>query len=76
MTRIEGEVAHFLYLTLWVDEDALRAFAGKEMEQARYYPEDADYLLEMEPTVAHYDVLLKEEKVRLRLTRWKLDEVI
>ena len=26
------------------------------MDRARYYPEDAEFLLELEPTVTHYEV--------------------
>jgi hypothetical protein len=37
--------------------DAIRTFAGDGVEQAHYYPEDRDYLLELEPTVTHYEVL-------------------
>lgn len=76
LSRIEGDVAHFLYLTLWEDEDAIRAFTGEALERAQYYPEDADYLLEMEPTVTHYEVLVQEEETRLKWTRWQPFEVI
>ena len=34
-------------------------FAGAEIEKARYYPEDEAFLLELEPNVAHYEVLLQ-----------------
>ena len=37
-------------------EDAIRRFAGDEPERARYYPEDRDFLLFLEPTVTHYMV--------------------
>lgn len=56
--RADGDTAHFLLLTLWDTIDAIRAFAGNEIERARYYPEDEEYLLEMEPTVTHYEVLV------------------
>ena len=59
LRRIDGDQAHFLLLTLWESEDAIRSFAGPEMEKAKYYPEDEKFLLELEPTVAHYEVLLK-----------------
>jgi len=36
--------------------EAIRAFAGDTLEKARYYPEDAAFLLELEPTVTHYEV--------------------
>ena len=58
MRRIEGETAHFLLLTLWDSEDAIRQFAGEDIEQAKYYDFDPNYLLELEPTVTHYEVFL------------------
>lgn len=57
LRRTEAGVTHFLLLTLWESWDAIRAFAGAEPEKAKYYPEDAKYLLEMEPHVTHYEVL-------------------
>jgi heme-degrading monooxygenase HmoA len=56
LRRIEGETAHFLLLTLWDSEDAIRQFAGEDIEKAKYYDFDPDYLLELEPTVTHYEV--------------------
>lgn len=57
LRRTEGEITHFLLITLWDSLDAIRAFAGPDYERARYYPEDDDYLLEKEPFVTHYEVL-------------------
>ncbi len=34
-----------------------RAFAGADVEKAKYYPEDAEFLLEYEPRVVHYEVV-------------------
>jgi heme-degrading monooxygenase HmoA len=59
LRRIDGNKAHFLLLTLWESEDAIKKFAGPSMEKARYYPEDEHYLLELEPTVTHYEVLVE-----------------
>ena len=56
LRRSEPGVAHFLLLSLWDSREAIRGFAGDDMERARYYPEDAEFLLELEPTVTHYDV--------------------
>lgn len=58
--KIEGEVAHFLFVSFWESEAAIKRFAGEDVERARYYPEDEHYLLELEPTVAHYEVLVYE----------------
>ena len=54
--RLEGERAHFLTLSYWTSLEAIRAFAGDDVERARYYPEDVTYLLEFEPNVRHYEV--------------------
>ena len=59
LRRIEGNKAHFLLLTLWESEDAIKRFAGSNIEKAKYYPEDEQFLLELEPTVTHYEVIVK-----------------
>lgn len=56
LRRIEGADAHFLLLTLWDSADAIRQFAGEDIDKAKYYDFDKDYLLELEPTVTHYEV--------------------
>ena len=55
--RLDGAVAHFLLTSYWESHDAIRAFAGDDIARARYYPADAEFLLELEPTVTHYEVL-------------------
>jgi heme-degrading monooxygenase HmoA len=57
LRRLSGDRAEFLVLSLWESIDVIRAFAGDEIEKARYYPEDRDYLEELEPEVAHYELL-------------------
>jgi hypothetical protein len=44
-------------MTFWRDEAAIRAFAGDELTRAKYYPEDSEFLLELEPHVVHYQVM-------------------
>jgi heme-degrading monooxygenase HmoA len=56
LEREEGEVTHFITLTFWQDLESIRVFAGEAIEQAKYYPEDRDFLLEFEPQVVHYRV--------------------
>jgi hypothetical protein len=38
LERREGDVTHFITLTFWESLDAIRAFAGEEVEKAKYYP--------------------------------------
>jgi uncharacterized protein YndB with AHSA1/START domain/heme-degrading monooxygenase HmoA len=48
--------SELITLSWWADLDQIRAFAGDDIEAAKYYPEDDEYLLEREHTVAHYTV--------------------
>lgn len=57
LRRIEGNAAEFLLVTWWESWEAIRRFAGAEPEKARYYPEDAVFLRELEPTVRHFEVV-------------------
>ncbi len=57
LERQEAEVTHFITLTFWRDMESIKSFAGEDVEAAKYYPEDKDYLLEFEPTVVHYEVV-------------------
>jgi heme-degrading monooxygenase HmoA len=57
LERGEGDVTHFITLTFWRDLVSIQAFAGEEVETAKYYPEDHEFLLEFEPTVVHYEVV-------------------
>lgn len=52
----DGRLAHFVVITHWKSRQAIEAFAGTDIEKPKYYPEDADFLLEYESTVRHYQV--------------------
>ena len=58
LRRMEGRLAHVLVISLWRALEDIRAFAGVDAERARYYPDDAAYLMELEPNVMHYEVLV------------------
>ncbi len=58
LRRLEGDQAHFLLISLWESIDAIKKFAGADVEKARYYPKDQEFLLELEPTVTHYEVMV------------------
>ncbi|MGA8904462.1 MAG: hypothetical protein WB661_05570 [Candidatus Bathyarchaeia archaeon] len=44
-------------MSLWESCDAIKKFAGPNLEKAVYYPEDKKFLLELEPNVVHYKIL-------------------
>ena len=60
LSRTEQGMAHFLFISLWESMQAIESFAGPEIEQARYYPADREFLVELEPTVSHYEVCVQD----------------
>jgi heme-degrading monooxygenase HmoA len=56
LRRDEDDRTHFLTLTFWVSRESIEAFAGSDIDRAKYYPEDEGFLLEFEPKVLHYEV--------------------
>ncbi len=58
LRRDRGDEAEFLLISLWDSYDSIKTFAGADFVRAVYYPKDKEFLLELEPFVAHYDVLV------------------
>jgi heme-degrading monooxygenase HmoA len=58
LRRVYEGKAEFLLTTYWESYDAIRAFAGPNYENAVYYPEDRKFLLELDPHVNHYELLV------------------
>ena len=56
LSRPLGDLVEVVTLSLWESMDAVRAFAGEDPEQARYYPEDDQYLVEKDDRVEHHAV--------------------
>lgn len=54
--REVGDRAEFVAVSFWVSRDAIRAFAGDDIDQAVFYPEDDRYLVERGLTAEHYQV--------------------
>jgi heme-degrading monooxygenase HmoA len=53
--KTEGDITHIWVVSWWSDLESIKAFAGEEIEKARYYDEDKKYLLEFEQNVQHYE---------------------
>jgi len=43
-------------LSFWASREVIEGFAGKDIDRAKYYPEDDRYLVDRENTVTHYEV--------------------
>lgn len=61
LRREEGDRVHFLLFSLWESWESIRAYAGSNPELAHYYPFDLECLLEPDPRVTHYEVLVAPE---------------
>src|SRR5262245_1130027 len=57
LRRVHGDNAEFLLLTLWDSLDSVREFAGDDVEQAVFYPDDDAFLVDRDLRVAHYEVM-------------------
>jgi heme-degrading monooxygenase HmoA len=52
-----GDKIEFLVLTRWRSMDAIRAFAGMDVEQAVVEPDTVAALIEFDGRVRHYDIV-------------------
>jgi heme-degrading monooxygenase HmoA len=59
LRRIAGDRAEFLLVTLWDSEEAIRRFAGEDMDRAVFYSEDERYLIARDERVRHYEVVFQ-----------------
>jgi heme-degrading monooxygenase HmoA len=56
ISRPDGDRTEFLTVSFWNTYDAIAAFAGSDIEQAVFYPEDDRYLVDRETIVRHFTV--------------------
>lgn len=57
--RLEGDEAEFGVISIWDSLENIQAFAGEDIEVARYFPEDERFLLELTPRLKHFEVARK-----------------
>ena len=56
LRRVEGERAEFITLSFWESRAAIEGFAGPDIDQAVFYPDDDQFLIDRDLTVSHYEV--------------------
>jgi len=54
--RRDGELAEFVTVLLFDSLESVEAFAGDDVEVARFFPEDDRWLVERDLDVRHYEV--------------------
>jgi heme-degrading monooxygenase HmoA len=57
LRRDQADRTEFITYSIWESVEAIRAFAGEDIEAAVYYPEDERYLVERDAIVSHYEVV-------------------
>ena len=57
LRRDDGDRTEFVTLTFWDSMEAVVRFAGTDVEQAVFYPEDDRFLVDREETTLHYEVI-------------------
>lgn len=56
LRRLDGDRAEFLLISLWESDEAVRGFAGEDVNRAVFYPEDDRFLIERGEEVVHYEL--------------------
>jgi len=60
LRKIQDNEGHFTLVTFWESLEAIKNFAGQDIEKAKYYQEDEGFLLEFEEKVNHYEVFASQ----------------
>lgn len=54
MTRSHDGVTEFTVISYWPSLDAIKAYAGEDIEKTHNLPRDPEFLIELEPNVRHW----------------------
>lgn len=57
LRRAAGDRTEFITLSFWDSMDAVRRFAGEDVERAVFYPEDERFLVDRETKACHYELI-------------------
>jgi heme-degrading monooxygenase HmoA len=56
MRREEAGAVEYVVISYWVSREAIKAYAGQDIEKPHHLPKDRELLLELPTRVLHYDV--------------------
>jgi heme-degrading monooxygenase HmoA len=57
LRHADGPKTDFIVISYWESMDAVKRFAGADYQKAHVLPRDAEFLIDVEPAVAHYEVV-------------------
>lgn len=55
LRRQDGDVTEFIVIYYWPNREAIKAFAGQDIEKAHFLPRDREFLINPDEFVRHYD---------------------
>lgn len=58
LRRADGDRVHFLLVSMWESREAIQGYTGPDIGRAQYFEYDLECLVDPEPEVAHYEVVL------------------
>ncbi len=56
LKRVDSQYAYFDLITFWESMEVIKNFAGDDIEKAKYYPEDNEFLIDFPEKVTHFEV--------------------
>ena len=56
LRRSDGDRVEFVTLSFWESLESVAAFAGENVDEAVFYPEDDRFLVDRETTVTHFEL--------------------
>lgn len=56
MRRDEAGAVEYIVISYWESREAIKAYAGEDIEKPHHLPKDRELLLELPTRVLHYDV--------------------
>jgi len=58
MRETIGDETHFSVISYWDSREAIVAYAGQDIRRTRSLPRDSEFLIDLEPTVMNYDLVV------------------
>jgi heme-degrading monooxygenase HmoA len=55
-----GDLVEFQVLSYWDSLDAVKRFAGDDIEKVNHLPRDPEYMVGAAPAVRHYEVIVND----------------
>jgi heme-degrading monooxygenase HmoA len=60
LRKVRDDVADFQVISYWDSLEAIKLFAGDDYEKVRHLPDDPKYMIGVEPTVQHFEVVVND----------------